>query len=149
MTNRNTIPERSAFDFEWPTASKFGASPKPTSAPSELTVQHWFTKNTVESHPNAVHCFTPRAALPRFQTIAEGDDSKKCFKRLHRHRYSPTACYGSLPDQPTKFAGPVAKELRSAWTICRRSEVHSATSQLGLVPAFLSLTIKSYMLFVS
>jgi DNA (cytosine-5)-methyltransferase 1 len=88
-------PERSAFDFKWPTTSKFGASPTPTSAPNELTVQHWFTKNDVTTHPNAVHCFTPRAALPRFQTISEGDDSKKCFKRLHRHRYSPTACYGN------------------------------------------------------
>lgn len=88
-------PERSAFDFEWPTTSKFGASPKPTSAPIELTIQYWFTKNDVKSHPNATHCFTPRAALPRFQTISEGDDSKKCFKRLHRHRYSPTACYGN------------------------------------------------------
>jgi DNA (cytosine-5)-methyltransferase 1 len=87
--------ERSAFDFDWPTTSKFGASPKPTLAPTELTIQHWFTKNAVKSHPNAAHCFTPRAALPRFQTISEGDDSKKCFKRLHRHRYSPTACYGN------------------------------------------------------
>jgi DNA (cytosine-5)-methyltransferase 1 len=88
-------PERSAFDFEWPTTSKFGSSPRPTSAPAELTIQHWFSKNSVKSHPNAAHCFIPRAALPRFQTISEGDDSKKCFKRLHRHRYSPTACYGN------------------------------------------------------
>jgi DNA (cytosine-5)-methyltransferase 1 len=88
-------PERSAFDFEWPTTSTFGGSPQPTSAPSELTIQHWFNKNAVKSHPNVTHCFTPRAALPRFQTISEGDDSKKCFKRLHRHRYSPTACYGN------------------------------------------------------
>jgi DNA (cytosine-5)-methyltransferase 1 len=49
----------------------------------------------VTKHPNAIHCFTPRAALPRFQSIPEGDDSKKCFKRLHRFRYSPTACYGN------------------------------------------------------
>ena len=88
-------PERSAFDFEWPTTSKFGSSPRPTSAPTELTIQYWFSKNAVKSHPNAAHCFIPRAALPRFQTIPEGDDSKKCFKRLHRHRYSPTACYGN------------------------------------------------------
>jgi DNA (cytosine-5)-methyltransferase 1 len=88
-------PERSAFDFDWPTTSGFGDSPQPTDAPSELTVHHWFTKNEVENHPNASHCFTPRAALPRFQTIREGDDSKKCFKRLHRYRYSPTACYGN------------------------------------------------------
>ncbi len=88
-------PERTAFAFDWPSTSKFGGSPRPTKAPAELTVQHWFQKNAVTSHPNAAHCFTPRAALPRFQSILEGDDSKKCFKRLHRHRYSPTACYGN------------------------------------------------------
>jgi len=88
-------PERSAFDYKWPTQSQFGSTPQPTTAPSDLTVQHWFTQNDVTNHPNTNHCFTPRAALPRFQTIAEGDDSKKCFKRLHRHRYSPTACYGN------------------------------------------------------
>ena len=25
----------------------------------------------------------------------EGDDSRKCYKRLHRWRYSPTAAYGN------------------------------------------------------
>ena len=39
--------------------------------------------------------FKPKAGLPRFQSIAEGDDKKKCFKRLHRWRYSPTAAYGN------------------------------------------------------
>ena len=29
------------------------------------------------------------------QTYYEGDDSKKCYKRLHRWRYSPTAAYGN------------------------------------------------------
>ena len=27
--------------------------------------------------------------------MLEGDDSKKSYKRLHRWRYSPTACYGN------------------------------------------------------
>ena len=29
------------------------------------------------------------------KTFDEGDDSKKCYKRLHRWRYSPTAAYGN------------------------------------------------------
>lgn len=29
------------------------------------------------------------------QTFAEGDDSRKCYKRIHRWRYSPTAAYGN------------------------------------------------------
>lgn len=61
----------------------------------ELTVEHWFNKNSVDTHPNAKHHFIPRQALPKFQTILEGDDSKKSFKRLHRWRYSPTAAYGN------------------------------------------------------
>lgn len=61
----------------------------------ELTVEYWFKKNNVYSHPNAKHHFIPRQALPKFQTIFEGDDSKKSFKRLHRWRYSPTAAYGN------------------------------------------------------
>ena len=38
--------------------------------------------------------FQPRAGLTRFTSIEEGDVSKKCYKRLHRWRYSPTAAYG-------------------------------------------------------
>jgi DNA (cytosine-5)-methyltransferase 1 len=62
---------------------------------SELTVQHWFDKNDVTSHFNAEHQFKPRAGLAKFQTVAEGDDSRKSYKRLHRHRFSPTAAYGN------------------------------------------------------
>lgn len=39
--------------------------------------------------------FKPKAGLYRFQTKAEGDVMKKCYKRLHRYRYSPTAAYGN------------------------------------------------------
>lgn len=60
----------------------------------ELTVEHWFEKNEVYTHPNSKHHFQPKS-MHRFQTILEGDDSKKSFKRLHRWRYSPTAAYGN------------------------------------------------------
>jgi DNA (cytosine-5)-methyltransferase 1 len=69
--------------------------PEPTAVPLELTVEYWFRKNDVEHHANAEHRFTPRAGLPKFQTIPEGDDLKKSYKRLHRWRYSPTAAYGN------------------------------------------------------
>ena len=39
--------------------------------------------------------FKPKAGLKRFLTVDEGDDSRKSYKRLHRYRYSPTACYGN------------------------------------------------------
>jgi DNA (cytosine-5)-methyltransferase 1 len=67
----------------------------PAGIPVSLTVQHWFEKNDILHHPNSHHCFTPRAGLVRFLSVLEGDDSKKSYKRLHRWRYSPTACYGN------------------------------------------------------
>lgn len=82
----------------WPTRSKFepeSKSPMPDGMPKELTVQYWFDRNDVEKHPNSSHCFVPRAGLARFLTVDEGDDSRKSYKRLHRWRYSPTACYGN------------------------------------------------------
>lgn len=90
--------DRTAFDFEWPESEKFKASSQKTSPkniPIELTVEHWFEKNDVQNHPNSKHCFTPKAGLEKFKVIPEGDDSKKSYKRLHRWRYSPTACYGN------------------------------------------------------
>lgn len=91
--------DRSVLDKgNWPSVTPFlenGTSIKPSQVPLELTVQHWFLKNMVESHQNSNDCFIPRAALPKFKVIDEGDDSKKCFKRLHRWRYSPTAAYGN------------------------------------------------------
>ena len=67
----------------------------PVGIPVNLTVQYWFEQNDVNHHPNSHHCFTPRAGLSRFLSVLEGDDSKKSYKRLHRWRYSPTACYGN------------------------------------------------------
>lgn len=61
----------------------------------ELTVEYWFRQNDVTNHPNAKHYFKPRAGIKRFVSVAEGDDSRKSYKRLHRWRYSPTACYGN------------------------------------------------------
>ncbi len=91
-------PGRTAFEYPWPTTSPFaeGSSIEcPERIPVELTTEHWFQQNSVEEHPNAEHCFRPKAGLKRFRSIAEGDDSKKSFKRLHRWRYSPTAAYGN------------------------------------------------------
>ena len=61
----------------------------------ELTVEYWFRKNDVLNHPNSQHHFQPRAGITRFAAVEEGDVSKKSYKRLHRWRYSPTACYGN------------------------------------------------------
>jgi len=86
------------FDLPWPKTIKFRQENElapPEGIDQKLTVQHWFKKNKVEEHPNARHCFRPKAGIVRFAEVPEGDDSRKSFKRLHRWRYSPTACYGN------------------------------------------------------
>jgi DNA (cytosine-5)-methyltransferase 1 len=67
----------------------------PDGIPQELTVEYWFRKNDVLNHANSQHYFQPRAGIKKFAVVDEGDDSKKSYKRLHRWRYSPTACYGN------------------------------------------------------
>lgn len=89
-------PEGKALSYPWPSAQPIAIKrSQPKQIPVELTIQHWFEKNEVEHHPNAEHQFKPRAGLAKFETLYEGDDSKKSYKRLHRWRYSPTAAYGN------------------------------------------------------
>ena len=88
--------EKEAFEFKWPQSQAIAKSrTMPKGIPQELTVKHWFDRNDVENHPNAHHQFKPRAGLAMFETVDEGDDKKKSYKRLHRWRYSPTAAYGN------------------------------------------------------
>lgn len=63
--------------------------------PESLTIQHWFTLNQVENHPNGRDIFRVKAGITKIMQIPEGDTSRKSFKRLHRWRYSPTAAYGN------------------------------------------------------
>lgn len=82
----------------WPTKSPYreGAkTPMPDGIIKELTVEYWWEKNDVQNHPNENMFFKPRAGIARFSTKDEGDVEKKCYKRLHRWRYSPTAAYGN------------------------------------------------------
>lgn len=84
-------------ECNWPETSPFRENSnlaKPENIIDELSIQYWFDKNDVCHHYNAVDFFQPRSR-ERFETIEEGDVSKKSFKRLHRWRYSPTAAYGN------------------------------------------------------
>lgn len=82
----------------WPSKTPYHER-VPTEEPQgiidDLTVMHWWRQNDVANHPNEDMYFQPRAGLVRFQTKDEGDVAKKCYKRLHRWRYSPTAAYGN------------------------------------------------------
>lgn len=105
----------------WPTQEPFSENqlkPIPAGIEKKLTVQHWFDKNDVANHPNAAHFFQPRAGLVKFQSIQEGDDLKKSYKRLHRWRYSPTAAYGNNevhlhPFKPRRISAAEALAIQS------------------------------------
>jgi len=81
----------------WSSTSKFGEEVTLTldDAIKTLSVEYWFEKNDVENHPNSKAHFKPRKGIEKMQTVAEGDVSRKSYKRLHRYRYSPTAAYGN------------------------------------------------------
>lgn len=87
------------FNIQWPQHDPYLPDPNGRPCPDflipELTVQYWWDKNDVKHHPNAKMYFTPKAGLARFSTKDEGDVVKKCYKRLHRNRYAPTAAYGN------------------------------------------------------
>lgn len=117
----NKLYSRDAFSLNWPTTSPYQEN-VPTQMPDgiikELTVQYWWEKNDVEHHPNANMFFQPRAGLYRFQSKDEGDDKKKCYKRLHRWRYSPTVAYGNNevhihPYKPRRISVAEALALQS------------------------------------
>ncbi len=81
----------------WPSTSHFVEGQQnlmPTGIIPELSVEYWFQKNDVLHHCNSEDYFIPHA-IQKFETIQEGDVSRKSFKRLHRWRYSPTVAYGN------------------------------------------------------
>ena len=80
--------------FDWPTiANKNKIPEKPAGIPDELMVCHILSgSNPPDKLPNGQEGFKPYSN--KFNIIKEGDTNRKSFKRLHRYRYSPTACYG-------------------------------------------------------
>jgi DNA (cytosine-5)-methyltransferase 1 len=81
--------------YLWPGTSEFGGeATKPIGLPIELMVGPLICdQSKLSKLPNGTEHFKPYSL--RFKTVDEGDVSKKCFKRLHRWRYSPAAAYGN------------------------------------------------------
>ena len=85
-------------NIKWPDKTPYNEGVEtemPKEIIEELTVEHWWKKNDVMHHPNEDMFFKPRAGIVRFKAKDEGDVERKCYKRLHRWRYSPTAAYGN------------------------------------------------------
>ncbi len=87
------------FNRPWPETAPYSPDidrQPPNRILKTLTVEHWFNvRNRTDEHPNSIHHFKPRAGLSKFESVEEGDVSRKSYKRLHRWRYSPTAAYGN------------------------------------------------------
>ncbi len=87
--------EDAKHKYDWPTVVKHGEHPKAQhNIPRELMVLHLLNgSNPPSKLLNGTEGFVPYSK--KFRTQREGDTSGKSFKRLHRYRYSPTACYGN------------------------------------------------------
>jgi DNA (cytosine-5)-methyltransferase 1 len=81
--------------YSWPDTNKFGTKiKKPAEIPGELTLINIVLKRKDEtSVSNGNEYFLPYSK--KFWQIEEGNTHMRSFKRLHRYRYSPTACYGN------------------------------------------------------
>lgn len=76
--------------FNWPRISPFGQEPlRPNGIPYRLTVASALCSMPEENKDEVFNAYSAR-----FKTVCEGDTKGKSFKRLHRYRFSPTACYG-------------------------------------------------------
>ena len=81
--------------FNWPGIVLNGEeSVLPDNLPIELTVYSVLNPGNCPSEvQNGNDTFN--AYSEKFSIIKEGDTKRKSFKRLHRYRFSPTACYGN------------------------------------------------------
>jgi DNA (cytosine-5)-methyltransferase 1 len=94
--------------YAWPDACPFGSDPaRPEGIPDRLMAGPAICDvQRLAALPNGMDVFRPYSG--RFSTVPEGQVDKKCFKRLHRWRYSPAAAYGNNevhlhPTQPRRL----------------------------------------------
>jgi len=78
-------------------SSPFGNVPcLPTGIPEELTVNSCLVSDTdIDIVHNANEYPKMKVSDDFLSSINEGDTKRRSFKRLHRYKYSPTACYGN------------------------------------------------------
>ena len=112
-----THPDAKA-KYNWPETSPFGATPsRPGGLPEAIIVGPLICDlERTALLANGTEGFTPYSK--RFKTVAEGDVSKKCFKRLHRWRFSPAAAYGNNevhlhPTEPRRLTVREAMQIQT------------------------------------
>lgn len=93
----NQIYQNSLTKFKWPVAVPFGKKlTKPENIPIELCVENCLVPYREEKNiPNSKEYFKLYSTKEQLDAIKEGETNRPSFKRLHRFKYSPTACYGN------------------------------------------------------
>jgi DNA (cytosine-5)-methyltransferase 1 len=93
----NQIYQNSLTKFKWPVAVPFGKKlTKPENIPIELCVENCLVPYREEKKiPNSNEYFKLYSTKDQLDAIKEGETNRPSFKRLHRFKYSPTACYGN------------------------------------------------------
>jgi DNA (cytosine-5)-methyltransferase 1 len=86
-----------AKKYEWGKVVPFGTKiRKPNNLPLELCVSSCLVDDkNYFSLPNANEYFPLYKSPNQLIKINEGETNRPSFKRLHRYKYSPTACYGN------------------------------------------------------
>lgn len=87
----------SAAKYNWGKQVSFGKSlEKSEDVPFELCVESCLVPiKKMNTIPNAKEIFTLYKPINELIQIDEGETNRPSFKRLHRFKYSPTACYGN------------------------------------------------------
>lgn len=87
----------SATKYKWATEVAFGKKlTKPKDLPMELCVESCLVPfREIGDTPNAKEYFNLYVSEKKLTKISEGETNRPSFKRLHRFKYSPTACYGN------------------------------------------------------
>lgn len=93
----NKTYQNAATKYIWAKQVEFGKSlTKPRDLPLELCVESCLVPHReMNSTNNANEFFNLYATEKALQAIGEGETNRPSFKRLHRFKYSPTACYGN------------------------------------------------------
>lgn len=93
----NRTYQDAASKYKWGKLEKYGQNLiQPKGLPIELCVESCLIKpNQTKSIPNADEFFNLYKPESELKLINEGETNRPSFKRLHRFKYSPTACYGN------------------------------------------------------
>ena len=93
----NALYKGAATKYPWPGKVEFGKQlTLPKKLPLQLCIESCLVPfREMNSIPNANEFFNLYISEKRLSSINEGETNRPSFKRLHRFRYSPTACYGN------------------------------------------------------